>query len=134
MLNRLIDIADKRQACISNDLSASGETTICHEIFHDLDRILVIDCDARDFIKRYSIPESDQSDLPPRVVVEERGFGCLATTDECGVGREFTEEVRFTCSARTKLNKVEVRFHERCQPCNEVELQTLREFRGLEPD
>src|SRR6185503_4190623 len=104
LLNRLVDIANEGQTGIGDHLYATREATVGHVVLHDLDRILILDLDAGDFVESYRVPESDQADLASCIVVEQRCLGRLATAYQGGVRRELAEEVGLSCTPRSQLD------------------------------
>jgi hypothetical protein len=109
--NRLIDIADKAQARIRNHFDASGKAPVRHVVLHDLDGVLVLDLDSSHLVEGHGIPVPHQTHLASRVVVEQRGFRCLAAAHERGVRGEFTEKIGFPGPSRPEFDKVVIRFN-----------------------
>ncbi len=79
------------------------------------------------------VPEADQADAPPGVVVEERRLAGLPAAHQRGVGRELAEEVGLARAARPQFDEVEVRLDQRRQAGDEVELQPRRQLGRLQP-
>lgn len=82
LFDRQIQVADEGHRRVCDHLNATGETPVCHEVLHDLDGVLILDLDPPDFIECHSIPVPYQTNLMTLVVVEQRGLGRLATTDQ----------------------------------------------------
>ena len=83
-----IEVADHDDRAIGPDaFLAPAEFAGLHVTLHDVEAILLIEGDTRNFIKADHIVEADQPALPAGVVDEHPGNGGLAARDEMSIRR-----------------------------------------------
>ncbi|MDT4860225.1 hypothetical protein FQZ97_947720 [compost metagenome] len=122
LLNREIEVTHEGHGSIGNNLNATRETPVGHEVLHDLDGVLILNLDPAYLVKSHCVPVTHQPDLMALIVVEQRRLGCLATADQRRVRREFAEEIGLTGTTRPQLDEVVVGLDERSQTSNKVQL------------
>src|SRR6266487_128948 len=96
----------------SNTLSSPAELTGFHIAFHNVDPILLIEGNSRYFIKAYDIILANQASLSITVVDKHTGNGCFSSRHKMGIRRNLLEKMRFTGTARSKLNHIVVALNE----------------------
>ena len=132
LLHRYINVADKAQAGIRDDFGPTRETSVGHEVLHDLDGVWIAHFDPANLVKGDRVPESNQPHLATCVVVEQGSLGRLSARDQRGVGRKLAEEIGLASTTRTQLDVVVIGLHQRGKPGNEMHLHAFRELAGFQ--
>src|SRR6185295_4830108 len=109
-----IEVTDQHDAAISADaFLAAAELARLHVALHDVNAVLLIEGDARDFIEADHVVLADKAALAAGVVDEHARHGGLAAGDQMSVRRNLLEQMALASAARAEFHHVVVALHER---------------------